>query len=290
MDRLPRAILSGLLLVLLSSCSPRNTELVMGGPDQETRRHSGSCQAADLYPVTDLLSQTQNVGDSEIRLVSWNIYKQKRDGWQNELQELIPRHDIVLLQEAFLEPSLLQLLEGEELYWQFNNSFSYFGVATGVLTASHTAPSHSCGVRIKEPITGLPKTLLISKYQLGDATPPLMVANLHGINLTTGTKTYEKQFMILYQLLKRHQGPLIVAGDFNNWSRERMAIVEAFKERMDLLQVELGSTNRTLFFGRAVDHFLYRGLTLQEKKTTPTESSDHNPFEVIFKLPTASKQ
>lgn len=46
-----------------------------------------------------------------------------------------------------------------------------------------------------------------------------MVINIHAINFSIGVEVYGKQLDAIGEQVKRHAGPVIMAGDFNAWSR-----------------------------------------------------------------------
>ena len=64
----------------------------------------------------------------------------------------------------------------------------------------------------------LPKSALYARYRLSNGSD-LVTVNLHAINFTLGTKDFQNQIEQLENAVKKHKGPLIIAGDFNTWSR-----------------------------------------------------------------------
>jgi endonuclease/exonuclease/phosphatase (EEP) superfamily protein YafD len=192
--------------------------------------------------------------------------------------------DIILLQEAYLTDALQEILQEKNLYWNFNSAFKYKGVETGVLTASILPPLYSCGLRTPEPIIRVPKTILINTYEITGSSTPLLVANIHGINITLGTGSFKKQMNELQKILEQHCGPIILAGDFNNWSKARTAIMSELVRSISLQVLTFDDEQRITFFGTPVDHILYRGLNPVDYKVSPLTSSDHYPISVTFRL------
>ncbi|MEA3230673.1 MAG: endonuclease/exonuclease/phosphatase family protein, partial [Thermodesulfobacteriota bacterium] len=131
---------------------------------------------------------------------------------------------------------------------------------------------------------GIPKTILISKYIIARSIDKLIVANIHGINISLGIGAYQKQLDGLQNILKKHVGPLILAGDFNSWSKERTAIMTRLAENLSLQVLAFNDEDRTTIFGGPVDHILYRGLKPLTYEVHPVSSSDHNPITVTFRL------
>ena len=86
------------------------------------------------------------------------------------------------------------------------------------------------------------------------------------------------------EILLNHQGPMILAGDFNTWSEERLAIIEEIAARLSLTPANFKTDLVRKVFGYTVDRVYYRGLTLQVASIIEVSSSDHNPLWVRFKL------
>ena len=231
-------------------------------------------------------SQTSELNPQKISILDWNIYKGQGHNWERDLLDLAADKDIILLQEASMSEKLRQTLAKKKLFWNFNSAFKYRGIETGVLMASTIQPVESCGLRYSEPIIGLPKTSLISKYLLADSPDELWVVNTHSINITLGTRAYQAQLKSLQQVLAEHDGPLIVAGDFNDWSEQRTDILNLFIEELSLRATVFKNKKRTTFFGTPVDHVLYRGLVPIRHEVHTVTSSDHNAISVTFHIAT----
>lgn len=242
-----------------------------------------SCTEEFLTADKGLVS-TAGLSPESISLFDWNIYKGSRKGWDDDFLRLSDGKDIILLQEASLDERLQELLQRRNLYWDLNNAFFNKGQRTGVLSASTRQPMASCGQRTSEPLIGVPKTVLIARYAIEGSKEELLVANIHGINITLGTGSYQQQFDQLGDILKNHKGPLLVAGDFNNWSDGRSTIVAELAERLSLQKINFGGERRTTFFGDPVDQIYYRGLQPLQSAVHLVKSSDHNPISATFRL------
>ena len=230
--------------------------------------------------------QEKELDPNHISVLNWNIYKGQRDNWEDDFQRYSYKHDVVIIQEAHLGDSIEALLDKEHQYWSLNASFYLDDRATGVMTASKVKPLYSCGQRTTEPLIRTPKTSLISYYPVAGQDHNLLVANIHGINFTFGVDVYKEQIDELYEAMRHHQGPVILAGDFNTWSDERMKIVTGLADRLSLSSLDYTNHNhtRTLVLGNALDHVFYRGLEAMEHDTWYVTSSDHNPTRVSFRV------
>ena len=257
-------------------------------PDATMAEHAAAkdCRAGQILQNNDTNSGNEPAGlDPErISLLNWNIYKGKRDDWAIDFKRYSHKHDILTIQEAHLDNKMESVLDRGHRHWALNVAFDYWDKATGVMTASEIKPVTLCGQREKEPWIRTAKTSLVSYYPLTGVHEQLLVANVHGINFTIGVKAYKKQIDQLYDLIKHHQGPVILAGDFNTWSDERTRIVERLAKRLTLSSLDYSSHNRTSVFGRAIDHVFYRGLEPLEHDTWQVSSSDHNPTRVSFRI------
>jgi endonuclease/exonuclease/phosphatase (EEP) superfamily protein YafD len=81
---------------------------------------------------------------------------------------------------------------------------------------------------------------------------------------------------------------LILAGDFNNWSRRRSEILNRVAGRLRLVPVTLVEDKRSRYLGYPVDFVYYRGVELHHAETLEVSTSDHNPILVKFSVPASS--
>ena len=228
----------------------------------------------------------EGLSRERIAVLSWNIYKESRDDWQRDLRQLSQQRDLVLLQEAKRHSTLEAALKDARYRWAMTNAFYRDDMASGVLTASTQAALMHCSQYVSEPIIRIPKSLLLSRYPIKGTTQTLLVANVHGINFTTGMGSYHQQFDALAAALEGHQGPVVLAGDFNSWSQARQDVLNDIARRFGLLRVGYRQHNRKRVFQRAIDHVYYRGLSIVHADSPSVDSSDHNPLLVTFRLET----
>lgn len=276
-------MLAGVFLFSCVSQPLPAEQLFWGYGNTLVQKSTGNCSEATLSGSLRNAAATA-LSPRAISILDWNIYKGSRDGWEEDFLRLSVGKDLVFLQEASLDPKFQKALGKGKLFWQLNNAFYYKGKATGVLLASTVSPLASCGQRIREPLIGLPKTVLLGRYGIEGTAKELLVANIHAINITLGTGSYREQFGQLEAILGKHHGPLLVVGDFNNWSDARSTVVDAFASRLNLLKIDFKDEGRARFFGDPVDQVYYRGLIPVRRAVYPVESSDHNPISVTFRL------
>jgi endonuclease/exonuclease/phosphatase (EEP) superfamily protein YafD len=281
-------ILSGLfvLLILVASLSAAAQKQAGENSVAAAAEYNGRCDLdrlvqSDLYQAK---SSAAGLDPDRISILNWNIYKGQRDNWAVDFRRYSNRHDVVTIQEAHLVDQLESVLDDAHRHWTMNAAFNYQDKATGVMTASSVKPVYTCGQHTTEPLIRTPKTSLISYYPVEGVDENLLVANIHGINFSLGVAAYSEQIEKLYDLMKHHQGPVVLAGDFNTWSEKRMRIVETLAHRLSLSSLDYTNHNRTSVFGKALDHVFYRGLEPLEHDTWHVTSSDHNPTHVSFRV------
>nr|CAC9114538.1 Uncharacterized protein conserved in bacteria [Providencia rettgeri]CAC9187049.1 Uncharacterized protein conserved in bacteria [Providencia rettgeri] len=111
-----------------------------------------------------------------------------------------------------------------------------------------------------------------------------MVANVHAINFSFGVDVYTRQLSKLGVHIAKHVGPVILAGDFNAWSRQRVNALKRFIRSVGLKEIVFSDDYRTKAFGRPLDYVFYRGLNVKDSTVLPTDASDHNPIMTKFTL------
>ncbi|WP_028024669.1 endonuclease/exonuclease/phosphatase family protein [Enterovibrio calviensis] len=216
-----------------------------------------------------------------LNVAVWNIYKQQLDGWDTELSTLSKRNALILLQEAQSKPRLSQYIEREG--WHSNQAYAFAvnGEIAGVMTLSDAIPKRVCAYTKVEPYLRLPKSALYSQFALSNGES-LSVVNIHSINFTFGTDEYRAQLRALVQAASGLDGPLIVAGDLNTWSDERLELVSEELHHLGLAEVEFRRDERLKVFGHALDHLFYRGVELKASSSQSTSASDHAFIEASF--------
>lgn len=279
-----------MIAVLISGCIriPEENLTISHRIPFESRGYAVDYAAAGLHaPGVDQTAQKQlapALNADGFSLVSWNIFKGKKAGWAKDFRKFIRNTDILILQEAYLTENLQQMLRRESYHWDMTAAFEYRQIEAGVLTAARTASSSISAFRQTEPITRIPKSVLITRYPMTGTNRELLVANIHAINFAMDISVFQKQIDRLAAILTAHRGPMIVSGDFNTWNVDRMASVNALADDLYLSAVGFDENRRSRIFGFEIDHVFYRGLEVKNAETPMVSTSDHNPLLVVFKL------
>ena len=236
--------------------------------------HHRSCAVSCEPSVPDIFS-----------LLCWNVHKNNNSNvdFKAYLQNLENNPDFLLLQEANFRDDAPFTLPN----YAFDAAANLEVKKTfyGVLTASRV---ESCRAEAflsqgKESIFGPHKSLLLSRYLFEDKTE-LLILNVHAINFREN-KSYQRELERFLTLIRNHEGPLIVAGDFNTWNKTRMKNLGRLIADMGLKPVPLESTDAVKsFMGKPLDFILYRDLELQTFSCAHLPKlSDHNPLFATFK-------
>lgn len=220
--------------------------------------------------------------EASLKVLVWNIFKQQRAEWLSVLQNFGKDAHLVLLQEAQATPELVKFATSNYLAADQVPAFVLPQHPSGVMTLSAAHPVYCCPLREREPILRLSKSALVTVYPLPDGRL-LMVVNIHAVNFSLGVDVYSKQLGPIGDQIGHHTGPIIMAGDFNTWSRPRMNALYRFAREMALREVRFTDDHRRRAFGRPLDFVFYRGLNVTEASVLVTRASDHNPLLVEFR-------
>lgn len=216
-----------------------------------------------------------------LRVRSWNVMKLRGEGVDQEVLDLGNNTQILLLQES------LQNLAGSPGFTRyFSPGYRQGTIQTGVEIRSRTPADLQCQLQYHEPWLRTPKA--VSIVRLPFAAQALLVANLHAINFTLGSREYREQLDAIGRLVDAHRGPALVGGDFNYWNPWRVSVVAEFASRYDLHEVRFQPDWRSLHLGSPVDTLFVRGLRMISAGAMPTGASDHHPISASLVLQPAA--
>ena len=215
---------------------------------------------------------------SRFHLITWNVHKGQDKGWQEDLARLSKQADFVLLQEATQHQNLSTFSTA-----LFVSSFSFNELLSGVKTFTQTQPEWYCGGGVAEPLIQIPKVASVMSFPLEKGNS-LLIINVHLINFEWGISAYQAQLEQLFSLIENHQGPIIMAGDFNAWNEERLNLVNNLIKKYRLDSVALSQDERVRFLGYPLDYIFTRGVKVISATSEMVTSSDHNPLLMEFEL------
>ncbi|WP_417657217.1 endonuclease/exonuclease/phosphatase family protein [Pseudidiomarina aestuarii] len=156
----------------------------------------------------------------------------------------------------------------------------------GVLTASQYAFTEAQArlSRKREGMFATHKSYMLSYHSLAEGGS-LLVVNVHAINFVR-SQQFSQEIDVIKEEILGHKGPLIVAGDFNVWSRRRRLHLLQFCRSVGLKNAIMADPHHVKTYRQnPLDFIFYRDLSLQEASAINTSAvSDHNPLYARFKL------
>ncbi|MDF7669786.1 endonuclease/exonuclease/phosphatase family protein [Orbaceae bacterium ESL0721] len=246
-------------------------------------RYQAGSDVKQIFPQTPITVK-QPLTDHKLSILVWNIFKQKRIACIPVLEKYVDQTELILLQEAQNSPDLLNFIRDHNKIADQVPAYSFNDLSTGVMTISSSTPILALSFKEREPVIQVPKSALITLYPIANSAETLLVANIHAVNFSIGIKIYQKQIRILLNRVKEHNGPVILAGDFNSWSRQRLFLLYRLIRSIELKPVSFTVDIRKKFRGKPLDFIFYRGLNLENAEIIATTASDHNPLLVNFTL------
>lgn len=234
---------------------------------------------------------------SYIRALIWNIHAGDHIDFNSDYRALTKQSHLALLQEVDLSFALQSTLEDTELFFTHAKSYisPFSGNKKGVATASVSKPITTRALRsnVVEFGATTPKAVLVQLFKLSKRKDSLLVVNVHAINFVTNQMFYQHIDQII-KAIKFHQGPALVAGDFNTWNKNRLQYLD---EKMKDLKIERLRFNggRSAFpsigrwfgveIGGELDQVYTRGIKVRFKEVhAKIGSSDHKPIEIHFSI------
>lgn len=273
---------SGLLYFSGCVVVPKQAVVVSGPQDQAVHRQAVTCS-----PELEFLSAEQDedgIDPDGFSLLSWNAHRGTHQDWSRDLVSFGSSADIILLQEAAVRPIQEAQIDLFANQWLMATAFQLEERDIGILSATRVSPEAYCVSREPEPLFNIPKIGLAAAYPLTGTDTRLLVVNIHLVNFTFTIDAVGRQFDSLNNIIMNHDGPVIIAGDFNTWNDSREVLVQQRMSELDMTPVTFYPDNRVTFFNRRVDGIYYRGLEVTKSLSHQVESSDHNPIEVHFRL------
>ncbi len=291
------------LMMLLSSCS-------YYVPQRHMIENSASIEQQCLFNENKTA-----LNAASIKIISWNNLAGCRQTIRNltafthcnntqadqSFLQLTNNRDLILIQEAYMDSDTLQVLKnmGEEYSWDMAVSYivdKKKDIPTGVLTIANARSQSSCPQRDYDAVLATPKAILFTSYNLADNNnsvidEKLLVVNIHAILISK--KHLFKQLQIMVEKISQHNGPIILAGDFNTMTLNSYLKLKEIVGTIGLLETKMAedSDHRVKsMFGQAYDFIFYKKLELIDshsvnlESTTMGKTSDHNPLFAEFRL------
>ncbi|MDX2369000.1 MAG: endonuclease/exonuclease/phosphatase family protein [Colwellia sp.] len=231
---------------------------------------------------------SKQVMGPNIEILLWNVFKCRKNGWQEDFITLMCDKDLILLQEAILNsPFDIHFNKSLQHQWIMARSFRHVqtNIETGVKTGSTVAAKkhYFSASTHSEPITKTKKMLLATMYPLDTLGQSLLVVNSHIINFVVFEK-FRSHLDQVFQTMNHHDGPILLAGDFNTWNGKRLKYFHELAMSFALEEVKMIRQPRLNHLFRHLDHIYCRGLEVVNAHVhTHIHSSDHYPISLSLR-------
>ncbi|WP_457596806.1 endonuclease/exonuclease/phosphatase family protein [Hydrogenimonas sp.] len=225
---------------------------------------------------------------SDFGLLCWNLHKRGLEyaPFARFWEELSLRHgiDIAALQEARLPEGALLPAPWERYRAAAGPNLRLWRFRYGVLTLSALpmAGADPYLSRTREIGVATRKSALLTRHRVDGVE--LTLLNLHLVNFVPH-RLFARELAHIAAMAAKREGALVVAGDFNTWSRRRLASLESAMAHLGLEPLEVTEPHHLKrAFGHALDRIYFRGLEPLAAKALPGPFSDHNPIWARFSL------
>lgn len=143
------------------------------------------------------------------------------------------------------------------------------GTGLGTAAGAVSRRNHALLSTGREPLTRTPKLALLTEYRLRNRQA-LLVVNVHAINFA-GFASFDQQLRRIEAAMAQHEGPLLVAGDFNTWTTRRLRRLDALMLAASLEPVAFAGDRRPT----PLDHAFVRDLQVSAGELHRSRASDH---------------
>ncbi|MFQ1016884.1 endonuclease/exonuclease/phosphatase family protein [Gilliamella sp. Occ3-1] len=249
-----------------------------------TLRYQANNKVELIFPYQQIAVNRPLIDQTSFSILVWNIFKLRRADCLDMLKHYVDKTKLIILQEAQTTSPLINFISQHNKIADHVPAYCFNDIYAGVMTISDSLPTSLFSFREKEPLIRVSKSALVTIYPISNSKQQLLVANIHAVNFSIGVKVYRQQIHLLLNHIKEHTGPVILAGDFNAWSRQRLNLLYHFVRSIELKPVNFLVDSRKRFMGRPLDFVFYRGLQLNAAEIISTTASDHNPLLVNFRL------
>ncbi len=226
--------------------------------------------------------------DATFSIMVWNVHKEnQKSTFQKRLQELLHSHpsDLLLFQEYKHPKTYPCSLHGYSYAHATNieTKRDFYGVITASKVGFESIKREQTDTKEFANIA-THKSLLITTHTLPN-NKLLLLVNLHAINFVS-LKSFNRELDTITTLLLEYKGAMIIGGDFNNWSFQRIKVLEKFQKSLGLHKAQINESHHIkTVFSKHLDHIFYRGVTLVQAQAIDTKKvSDHNPIYASFSV------
>ncbi len=236
----------------------------------ESKAHVNFGNAADVA-----------LNPSSIKVMVWNIKKGQEKGLDRDLPAYGKDRDLLVISEGYLSPPVKDIFDGfKDHRWDMGVAFLYkkdHNTKTGTMIGSRVPPN---SVKVRqtkdyEPFIKTPKALTIAKYPIAGSTKEVLVISMHGINMVLNA-AFKRHVNLAVAEIKKHDGPVIYAGDFNTQIRSKAKWLMKTISNLGMQSLSFRNDARNVVLGNRIDYFFVRGLHAKDAEVLgKLKSSDH---------------
>lgn len=289
-------VVPSILLVVLSSAVAHSSICGVQADVAYKRDFIRKALNFSIPPIAESLTYfgqaKQKKLPQKIRVLVWNIFKGKKSNFAATFDNFSREKDLILLQEVTTQERVQSVLEvtADQLFYTFgigwNKEKDGYFYSSGVATGASTSPVYDCMIRSHstEPMIfgSLTKQAVLTLYPVENIEEQLLVVNIHAINLVKN-KTYFEFIEQIKNIVVRHQGPILFAGDFNSWSmgvKKTNKRLERLVRTLESLGLSRHDFNRTNELGAdSLDHVFTKNISIDFSEIIFAKeqgASDHN--------------
>jgi endonuclease/exonuclease/phosphatase (EEP) superfamily protein YafD len=159
------------------------------------------------------------------------------------------------------------------------------GLRDGVMTVSRAGarpPVRRVVCKYPEPFLKTPKVALIQAFELHGTDDRLLVVNIHATLIRLKSAAIEEMEHLI-QAIPSHDGPMLLAGDFNTFTPGYLRAVAGTLQKLGLDYVPIPNDPRPRT--QALDQVFVRGLQVNTIQVdTTVRNSDHFPILFDFRV------
>lgn len=208
---------------------------------------STSCVSGKRHEQIGLEVRLPHEGE-DIHLVTWNVHKGKSSTqFRADLRALFDGFEASAEVILCVQETTDALFDAYRLFYvskglggQFAPSWRWFFSSTmnGVMTLASLPESGGPTYLLapwRELLFTSRKASLVTRYALANGEQ-LAVSNCHGLNFVPEF-ALNAQLARLTDTLLPHQGPMVLCGDFNTWSADRVHLVQQAAAKLGMVEV-----------------------------------------------------
>lgn len=235
---------------------------------------------------------TQELDPSQINIFVWNMYKGAIPEWKEDYVQLVKFFDILLLQEMWMDGAMKSVIMSDDTY-NYHMATSFYdtkrgNTPSGVAIASYVEPELTFYQRSKyrEPFIKTPKMSLFADFALKGMDKKLRVVTLHAINFV-GKRKLRHQLNQIRNKIKNYDGPVVLGGDFNTWSKKKIKVMRKMARQAGLTEVKFDKwgAKRLSKFGNILDYIFVKGVKVIDSHVFhKIKSSDHKAMSVTISI------